>query len=114
MYVPIGFYYMYNDDNFKTTQDIEMKIAGTIEKFVTRILTAKLCQQTFTKKRPGRLDTPRLIFKSHKTMCSEQRSLQQFLLISFSFCFLFLPQHMTGRTVLRKTNYMHGLTRVCV
>ena len=84
-----------------------MKIAGRIEKFVRRVLTAKLCQQTFMKKRPGRLDTPYLIFESHKTMCSEQRSLQQFLRISFSFfCFPFLPQHLKGRTVLRKTNYM--------
>ena len=73
-----------------------MKIAGTIQRFIRRVLRAKLFQQTFIKKRPGRLDTPHLIFKSHKTMYSEQRSLQQFLRISFSFCFLFLPQHMEG------------------
>ena len=59
-----------------------MKIVGTIEKYVRCVLTAKLCQQTFMKKRPGHLDTPHLIFKSHKTMCSEQRSFQQFLLFS--------------------------------
>ena len=100
--------------NFKTTQDIEMKIAGTIERFMRRVLKAKLCQPTFIKKCPGRLDTPHLIFKSHKTKYSEQRSLQDFLCISFSFCFLFLPQHIEGRTFLRKTNHMHGLTGVCV
>ena len=46
------------------------------------------------KERFGCLDTPHLIFKSHKTMCSDQRSLQQFLRISFSFFFFFsfLPQ----------------------
>ena len=58
------------------------------------------------KKSSGRLDTPIPIFKSHKTMCSEQRSSQLFLRISFLFCFLYLAQHMTGRTVLRKTNNM--------
>ena len=79
-----------------------MKIAGMIENFVRCVLKAKLSQQTFMKKRPGCLDTPHLIFKSHKTMCSKKRSLQQFLRTSFSFCILFLPQYMKGRTVLRK------------
>ena len=81
-----------------------MKIAGTIEKFNRSVLKAKWCQQTSIKKRSGRLDTPPLIFKSHKTICSEQSFSEQFLRVS-SFCFLFLPQHMTGRTVLRKKSY---------
>ena len=66
-----------------------MKVAGTIEKFVRRELKAKLCQQTLMKQRPRHLDTPHLIFKIHKTMCSEQSSLQQFLCISFCFFFFF-------------------------
>ena len=83
--LPIEFCY-----TFKTTQDIELKIAGTIERFLRRVLKANLYQQTIIKKRPGRLDTPHPIFKSHKTMYSEQRSLQQFLVFhsrfAFSFC----------------------------
>ena len=68
----------------------------------------------FIKKRHGRLDTPHLIFKSHKTMCSEQTALQQFPAFPSRFVFSFLQQRMKGRTVLIKTNSMHSLTGVCV
>ena len=44
--------------NFITTQDIEIKIAGKIERFITPVLNATLCQLTFIKKRQGHLDTP--------------------------------------------------------
>ena len=58
-------------------------------------------------------DTPRAFghtiphFQKSQNQYSEQRSLQQFLRISFSFSFLFLPQLMEGRTFLRKTNHVH-------
>ena len=52
---------------FKTIQDILMKIAGTIAKFMRRVLKAKSCQQPFIKKHPGHLDKPHLIFKSPKS-----------------------------------------------
>ena len=93
-----------------------MKIAETIERFMRRALKAKLCQQTFIKKRPRRLDTPHLIFKSHKTMYmySEQRSLKQFLSISFSCLFSLFATVSTWREehFPEKTNHMHGLTEV--
>ena len=83
------------DNNFKTTQDIEMKTAGTIEKFVRRVLKAKFCQPTFMKKRPGQLDTPHLIFKSHKKCVANKDSYNSSSAFFFSFChkFLFLPQY---------------------
>ena len=43
-----------------------MKIAGTIEKFMGRVLKAKSYQRTFLKNQPERLDKPHLIFKSRK------------------------------------------------
>ena len=87
-----------------------MTIAGRIEKFVRPVLTAKTRQQTFMKKRRGRLDTPYLIFESHKTMCSEQTSLQQFLRISFSFLFSLIATAHKGKNSSQK-NKLYARTQ---
>ena len=46
-----------------------MKIVETLEKSIrhVHVLKSKLCQQTLNEKNLGQLNTPNLIFKSHKT-----------------------------------------------
>ena len=70
-----------------------MKIAGTIEKIIRRVLKPKSCQRTFIMKQRGPLHKLHVIFKSRKTSGIKQNrrfSNKPTIFIATVYFFLYL------------------------